>query len=60
MCASPSFDMGDADLSTRQVKDAVQAAADYTHQGIATAIPIGAGHGPLNQLHPILSRVLPS
>ena len=32
----------------------------YTHQGIANAFPIGwgSGHGPLNHMHPLISRTL--
>ncbi|KAI0296853.1 hypothetical protein BC826DRAFT_1003347 [Russula brevipes] len=39
--------------------EAVKFATLYTHYGIATAFPVGSGHGPLNHMHPLLSRVLP-
>jgi len=32
----------------------------YTNLGIQTAFPIGKGHGPLNHLHTICLRVIPS
>ncbi|KAI0062018.1 hypothetical protein BV25DRAFT_1804558 [Artomyces pyxidatus] len=38
------------------IADAVKFAAAYTHQGIATAVPMGQGHGPLNHMHPVLPR----
>ncbi|KAH9056784.1 Ribokinase-like protein [Lactarius vividus] len=38
--------------------EAVKFATMYTHHGIATAFPIGSGHGPLNHMHPLLSRAL--
>ncbi|KAH9972904.1 Ribokinase-like protein [Russula compacta] len=38
--------------------EAVKFATMYTHYGIATAFPIGSGHGPLNHMHPLLPRVL--
>ncbi|KAG8894004.1 hypothetical protein FRC01_013223, partial [Tulasnella sp. 417] len=41
------------------VERAVEIAANYTNQAIATAIPMGRGHGPLNHLHASLTRVLP-
>src|SRR6267154_3672889 len=36
------------------VVEAVNFAAMYTHHGIATAFPMGSGHGPLNHMHPLL------
>lgn len=38
--------------------EAVKLATMYTHHGIATAFPVGSGHGPLNHMHPLLSRAL--
>ena len=40
------------------VIEAVEFAATYTHHGIATAFPIGSGHGPLNHMHTLLPRAL--
>jgi hydroxymethylpyrimidine/phosphomethylpyrimidine kinase len=40
------------------VNEAVAFAGMYTHHGIATAFSVGSGHGPLNHMHPILTRVL--
>ena len=40
------------------VVEAVSFATMYTHHGIATAFPMGSGHGPLNHMHPLLSHVL--
>ena len=40
------------------VVKAVKLATMYTHHGIATAFPMGSGHGPLNHMHPLLSRTL--
>ncbi|KZP13804.1 hypothetical protein FIBSPDRAFT_921540 [Athelia psychrophila] len=42
------------------VVQAVQRAAKYTHLGIETAVPIGGGCGPLNHLHGISPRIVPS
>ncbi|KAG9050792.1 hypothetical protein FS837_002348 [Tulasnella sp. UAMH 9824] len=42
------------------MEKAVEIAANYTHQAIATAVPMGRGHGPLNHLHASTTRVLPS
>ncbi|KAG9015916.1 hypothetical protein FRB90_004194 [Tulasnella sp. 427] len=42
------------------VQKAVETASNYTHQAIATAVPMGRGHGPLNHIHASLTRVLPS
>ncbi|KAA1477671.1 hypothetical protein DENSPDRAFT_933847 [Dentipellis sp. KUC8613] len=39
--------------------EAVGKAAEYTHLGIATAFPMGKGHGPLNHMHPTLLRSIP-
>ncbi|KAG8947539.1 hypothetical protein FRC00_009060 [Tulasnella sp. 408] len=41
------------------MEKAVEIAANYTHQAIATAVPMGRGHGPLNHLHASTTRVLP-
>ncbi|KAG8899895.1 hypothetical protein FRC01_010334 [Tulasnella sp. 417] len=41
------------------VEMAVEIAANYTNQAIATAVPMGRGHGPLNHLHASLTRILP-
>ncbi|KAH8980791.1 hypothetical protein EDB92DRAFT_260788 [Lactarius akahatsu] len=38
--------------------EAVKFATMYTHHGIATAFPIGSGHGPLNHMHALFSRPL--
>jgi hydroxymethylpyrimidine/phosphomethylpyrimidine kinase / thiaminase len=40
------------------VVKAVAFATIYTHHGIATAFPMGNGHGPLNHMHSLLSRAL--
>jgi hydroxymethylpyrimidine/phosphomethylpyrimidine kinase / thiaminase len=40
------------------VVKAVNFATMYTHHGIATAFPMGNGHGPLNHMHPLLPRVV--
>ncbi|KAN0107573.1 Ribokinase-like protein [Russula decolorans] len=37
---------------------AVNFATVYTHHGIATAFPMGSGHGPLNHMHPLLPRMV--
>ncbi|KAJ7700804.1 Phosphomethylpyrimidine kinase-domain-containing protein [Mycena rosella] len=41
------------------VSDAVISATAYTHLGIATAVKIGAGHGPLNHLHSVSQMGIP-
>jgi hydroxymethylpyrimidine/phosphomethylpyrimidine kinase / thiaminase len=41
-----------------QVVEAVKFATTYTHYGIATAFPVGHGHGPLNHMHSILPRMV--
>ncbi|KAJ6606148.1 Phosphomethylpyrimidine kinase-domain-containing protein [Mycena vulgaris] len=41
------------------VSDAVISATAYTHLGIATALKIGAGHGPLNHLHSVSPMGIP-
>ncbi|OCH86195.1 hypothetical protein OBBRIDRAFT_821168 [Obba rivulosa] len=41
------------------VVDATRAASRYTHIAIETASPMGSGNGPLNHLHPIISRSVP-
>lgn len=41
-----------------KVVEAVRFATTYTHQGIATAFPVGSGHGPLNHMHPLLPRTV--
>ena len=48
-------------MSRASVIEAVNLATMYTHHGIATAFPMGSGHGhgPLNHMHPLLPRVLP-
>ncbi|KZV60533.1 hypothetical protein PENSPDRAFT_659506 [Peniophora sp. CONT] len=43
-------------LSTQ---DAVRYASAYTHQGIASAFPLGSGHGPLNHMHSVVPRIIP-
>ena len=45
-------------LHAATVIEAVKFATTYTHHGIATAFPMGSGHGPLNHMHPLLPRVL--
>ncbi|KAF9460881.1 Phosphomethylpyrimidine kinase-domain-containing protein [Collybia nuda] len=40
----------------KDLKKAVQNAVAYTHHGIETAYPIGAGHGPLNHFHSMSPR----
>ncbi|KAI0081406.1 hypothetical protein K474DRAFT_1656531 [Panus rudis PR-1116 ss-1] len=40
--------------------DAIHAATTYTHHGIETAGKIGNGYGPLNHMHPILLRAIPT
>ena len=45
-------------MSHGTVIEAVEFAATYTHHGIATAFPIGSGHGPLNHMHTLLPRAL--
>ena len=39
--------------------EATRSATLYTHLGIETADTIGHGHGPLNHLHPIVTRNVP-
>lgn len=41
-------------------RESVKQASIYTHQGIATAFLVGHGHGPLNHMHPILRRCIPT
>jgi hydroxymethylpyrimidine/phosphomethylpyrimidine kinase len=45
-------------MSHATVIEAVEFAGTYTHHGIATAFPIGSGHGPLNHMHTLLPRAL--
>ena len=44
--------------SCTQVVEAVKFATMYTHYGIATAFPVGHGHGPLNHMHSLLPRMV--
>ncbi|ETW85143.1 hypothetical protein HETIRDRAFT_470181 [Heterobasidion irregulare TC 32-1] len=41
-------------------RESVKQASIYTHQGIAAAFLVGHGHGPLNHMHPILHRCIPT
>lgn len=42
------------------VHEAVRSGTAFTQQGIAEAFPMGNGHGPLNHMHGMWNRVLPS
>lgn len=42
-----------------EVVEAVRQAAVYTHLGIESTFPIGHGHGPLNHLHALTTRLIP-
>lgn len=46
-------------IMTVKVQEAVQNAVAYTHHGIETAYPMGAGHGPLNHFHSMSPRSIP-
>ena len=41
------------------VPEAVRDGTIYTHLGILHAFPVGAGHGPLNHTHSLVSRFVP-
>ena len=41
------------------VPEAVRDGTIYTHLGILHAFPVGAGHGPLNHTHSVVSRFVP-
>ena len=43
----------------RSVPEAVRDGTIYTHLGILHAFPVGAGHGPLNHTHSVVSRFVP-
>jgi hydroxymethylpyrimidine/phosphomethylpyrimidine kinase len=45
-------------MSHATVIEAVRLATMYTYHGIATAFPMGSGHGPLNHMHSLLPRML--
>ncbi|KIJ32442.1 hypothetical protein M422DRAFT_76537 [Sphaerobolus stellatus SS14] len=42
----------------KTVLAATRTAIDYTHLAIATAFPLGKGHGPLNHFHGVVQRPL--
>ncbi|KAI0628809.1 Phosphomethylpyrimidine kinase-domain-containing protein [Trametes polyzona] len=39
--------------------EATRQATSFTHVGIETAFPVGKGHGPLNHLHALTTRIIP-
>ncbi|KAF9787290.1 phosphomethylpyrimidine kinase [Thelephora terrestris] len=41
------------------IPEAVRDGTIYTHLGILHAFPVGAGHGPLNHTHSLVSRFVP-
>ena len=43
----------------RSVPEAVRNGTIYTYLGILHAFPVGAGHGPLNHAHSVVSRSVP-
>lgn len=51
--------LDDVVLTRGAVAEATRTATAYVHLGIETAEPIGHGHGPLNHLHPIITRSVP-
>lgn len=46
-------------LSSQSVPEAVQAAADYVADAIASSYPLGGGSGPVNHFHSHAPRTLP-
>ena len=40
----------------KTMQEAVQSAGDYVYTAIATAFPLGKGHGPVNHLHSLTTR----